>query len=403
MEIPSSVNWGSLEGAGKWFNVPFHQIDIRFSDEEELEIERYCQKIKENIEKDKMTPMERWKATIEGQEVDRFLVEAIPATPYPTRVLDGFGNVIKPIDAFRYPKLFLKSQLAFCARFGTDYPDVYSFTYGESEWGGKAKLLEMAHPVLVEPGVKTMEDVERLKVPNPYRDGQYPLMLWAMHTMKEIFKKHGLAGVVPVVASCCVRGTTMLQLSIRGLKQGYLDPIKNPDIYHKLMPLSNELAINYAKALRDVGVDIVWCCCHHATHPPEVFKEHIAKYDAEFAKKSGIDGWGYAFNQEKHVSIMHEAGGYDTVKYLMFDTLTPPEFARKFTKEINKPYIAIIEDKKLMEGSSKIEEYVKQLIKIGTSAPGVGFGLSAGTIDYWTPPECIDAYVKYAKQYGKLK
>ncbi len=60
------VNWGSMENAPKWFNTLWTMLEFPFSEEEELEIERFCQKIKQNIEKDKMTPWERWNAMVKG-------------------------------------------------------------------------------------------------------------------------------------------------------------------------------------------------------------------------------------------------------------------------------------------------------------------------------------------------
>ena len=396
------VNWGKLEGAPKWFNTPWKKLDFRFSEEEELEIERYTEKIKENIEEDKMTPMERWNATMEGQEVDRILVYLAPLTTYSIRVLDGFSNAVKPIDSFRNPKLFLKAHMAFAARFGTDCIDFYTLSYGESLWGGKAKLLELAHPVMTEPGVKSMEDADRLVVPDPRKHGLYPGDLWAVNKCKQIFKKYGLEGVMPILASCCSPPAWIVATCVRGLKNGFLDPIRNVDLWHKLIEKTTKFEIDYAKALWEADADVVWCCQHHSAWPPKVFREHIAPYDARLAKEGPLHGWGYAFNQEKHVEILRELGGYDPVKWVALDTETPVEFARQFTKEMNKAYTCIETDKTLATNPKTIEDAVKEHMKIGTSTPGVGFGMVAGSIDYWTPPENCDAFVKYVKEYGKF-
>jgi len=395
------VNWGSMEDAPKWFNTPWTKLDFPFSEEEELEIERYCQKIKQNIEKDKMTPWERWNAMVNGQEVDMIHVQIHPETTYSIKALDGYADAVKPIDSFKHPKLFLKAHLASIARFGSFVPQIYSYSYGESEWGGKAKYLERAHPVMIEPGVKTPEDVDRLVVPDPRKDGAYPGMLWMIHNMKAAFKKYGLGEMIPVGASCCTPPEWIVGQSMRGLKAGFLEPMKNPDLWHKEIRKTTDFAIQYAKALREAGADIVWCCQHHSAWPPKVFKDHIAQYCGEFAKKGPLDGWAYAGNQEAHVQIAADAGAYDPFQFLQFATETPVEAMRKFTKEINKAYICCEPDKAILTDLPTLEATVKQHIKIGTSTPGVGFGMAVGAIDYWTPPQNVDAFIKYVKQFGK--
>lgn len=396
------VNWGVLDGAPKWFNTPWTKLDFPFSEEEELEIARYCEKIKQNIEKDKMTPWERWNAMLEGQEVDRIHVQIHPETTYSVKVLDGYADAVKPIDSFKNPKLFLKAHLASIARFGSHVPQIYSLSYGESEWGGKAKYLERAHPVMYESGVKTLEDADRLEVPDPRKDGTYPGMLWMIHQMKEKFKEHGLGNLIPVGASCCVPPEWIVALSVRGLKSGFLDPIKNLDMWHKLIRKTTDFEVGYARALREAGADIVWCCQHHSAWPPKVFQEQIAPYCAELAKRSPLDGWAYASNQETHVQIMADAGGYEPVKFVEYTTETPVEFIRKFTKEIDRAYITCEPDKALLTDLPTIEATVKHHIKVGTSTPGVGFGMACGAIDYWTPPANVDAFIKYVKEYGKF-
>ena len=288
------VNWGFMEGAPKWFNTPWTKLDFPFSEEEELEIERYCEKIKQNIEKDKMTPWERWNAMVKGQEVDMIHVQIHPETTYSIKALDGYADAVKPIDSFKHPKLFLKAHLATMAKFGSFVPQIYSYSYGESEWGGKAKYLERAHPVMFETGVKTPEDADRLEVPDPRKDGAYPGMLWMIHNMKEKFKKYGLGNLMPVGASCCAPPEWIVAQFMRGLKTGFLDPIRNPDMWHKLIRKTTDFEMGYAKALREAGADIVWCCQHHSAWPPKVFQEQIAPYCAELAKKGPLDGWAYA-------------------------------------------------------------------------------------------------------------
>ncbi|MGB5156758.1 hypothetical protein [Desulfobacterium sp. N47] len=66
------IKLGKMKGAGPYYGKSLDELNASLSwgPEEEREIERYCEKIHNNIKEEEMTPMERFKATMEGKERD---------------------------------------------------------------------------------------------------------------------------------------------------------------------------------------------------------------------------------------------------------------------------------------------------------------------------------------------
>ena len=59
---------GKMENGPDWYGTPLDKLHFEWSKEEELMIERFCNKILENCEEEEMTPLERFEATWEGTE-----------------------------------------------------------------------------------------------------------------------------------------------------------------------------------------------------------------------------------------------------------------------------------------------------------------------------------------------
>jgi hypothetical protein len=49
-----------FKGAPYWYGTPLDELDFEWSPEERLELERYCEKILENVAEEEMTPHQRF-------------------------------------------------------------------------------------------------------------------------------------------------------------------------------------------------------------------------------------------------------------------------------------------------------------------------------------------------------
>jgi uroporphyrinogen-III decarboxylase len=240
-----------IEGAPYWYNTPIEKLDFEWSREEKVEIERYCAKILKNIEEEGgMTPLERWKAAMWGKPKDRMVMGIHTANTYITRTMDGFSDAMKPIDVYRYPKLWVKAHLAAVARFGLDYANQHAINYGEDMWGGQSKMIEYGNPIMSgPPPIKTMEDTEGIPIPDPYKDGLYPGYLWAFREYRRILDEYKIP--LPVWGSICVGPTLTVMMCMMGWAEFAIGLRKNPELVRRCLDLSTEWLIRYGKAQID--------------------------------------------------------------------------------------------------------------------------------------------------------
>ena len=238
-------------GAPYWYNTPMEELDFEWSREERLEIERYCEKILKNIEEEGgMTPLERWRATMWGKPRDRMMFGLHTANVYVPRTLDSFSDAIKPIDVYRYPKLFVKAHLATVARFGLDYAQPHTINYGEDMWGGQSKMIEYGNPIMDgPPPIKSLEDLEGAPIPDPRKDGLYPGYLWGYGQLRKIYDEYNIPH--PVWGSICVGPTLLPMMGMLGWTEFSMALRKNPELVRRCVELATEWLIRYGKAMID--------------------------------------------------------------------------------------------------------------------------------------------------------
>ncbi len=107
-----------------------------------------------------------------------------------------------------------------------------------------------SQPVKVEFAVKTVEDVDRLGVPDPRKDGKMPVVLRAVEILS------GEVGEdLPVIAAVCA--PFELAVRVRGMTEVMRDLMLRPEILRRTMKIATETAIEYGKALTDSGASAI--------------------------------------------------------------------------------------------------------------------------------------------------
>ena len=240
-----------MQGAPEWYGRHLDELEFEWSPEEEVEIERYCEKILRNVAEEEMTPLERFKAHMEGKPKDRKLITVETLETYPPRTLDSWADAIKPIDLYKYPKLLVKAKLATVARFKLDFPSENIITYTEEIFGGHAKMIDYGNPGAVgEPPIKSMADLEGLEVPDPYCTGLFPGWLWAHKELRRIIDKYHLP--LPIWASIGSDPTCVAILGMMGWS-GFLQALrKNPELARRCSDLGAEWDIKLGRAMIEV-------------------------------------------------------------------------------------------------------------------------------------------------------
>ena len=395
-----------LEGAPYWYSTHLDQLSFEWSYEEELEIERYCDKILKNIAEEEMTPRQRFEATMAGRERDRLLIEALYFNPYAVQTLDSAADALKPIDVCRNPKLLVKAHLATLARFALDLPALYPISYTHDLWGGRAQMTEYGNPRMVgDPPIKSVADLESVEVPDPEKDGLYPGYLWACREIKRIFTKHGVDKVMPLWISIIGPLVTSME-SMIGWNQFLIALHKNPELCRRTMELATEWAIKFGQAAIDAGADCLVMCAYPGVMPIKG-NEWMIEYYVNIGKALGyqVPLW-FALTYEKALAWFpviyeKEAVGPKSFRGWLCAEMDYQKVV-DFSREHDLYCSCALSDSVLLNGPiSAIEEETKRRCEYGKSHSKFAIGMAA--VDYLTPPANFEAAIAAAKRYGKLR
>ncbi|MFC2017821.1 hypothetical protein ACFLTQ_00765 [Chloroflexota bacterium] len=234
-----------------WYNTPLEKLDFEWSREEKVLIDRNCDQIRKNIDEEGgMTPLERWKATMFGGDKDRMLTYLATMTVYASHAMDSHCDAIKPIDIYRYPKLFLLAHLATAARFKLDYCNFHNINYGEDMWGGQSRMIDYGNPIIEPPyPVQSMEDFEGMPIPDTRKDGLYPGYLWANREYRRILEEHNLP--LPLWTSICPGPDLLMMMGMTGWTEFSMFLRRKPELIKKGMDIATEFLIGFGKSMID--------------------------------------------------------------------------------------------------------------------------------------------------------
>lgn len=395
-----------LKGAPQWYGTPLEQLEFEWSREEKLELERYCRKILRNAAEEEMSPRERFEATMAGSEKDRLLIEALYFNLYAVRTLDSAVHALKPIDMYRIPKLLVKAHLATVARFALDFPTLYPISYTHELWGGTAQMMEYGNPRMIgDPPIKSVADLEGIKVPDPQEIGLFPGYLWACREMKRVFTEYGVDKIIPLWVSIIDPLGTVME-SMIGWARFMIALRKDIKLCRQAMDIATEWSIRLGQAMIDMGADCIMMCSYPGIIPIEG-NEWVLEYYVRIGNVLGCQAplW-YGLTFEKALDwlpVMYERGAVGPNSFrgwfcTEMDNRTVVDFSREHDLYCSSAPL----DKVLINGPiSVIEEEIRKRCEYGKPYPKFAIGIAA--VDYLTPQVNFEAAVAAAKKYGKLK
>ncbi len=302
-----------LEGAPYWYGTHMNKLDFEWSLEEEQELERYCEKILRNIEEEEMSPRDRWLAHMHAKlgdikNADRKLMVVSPCVVFPTRTLDSYGDMLRPIDLYKSPKLLVKGSMATVARFKLDYACWANIAYGEDIWGGRGKMVDYGNPCPIgDPPVKTMKDLEKIEVPDPLSAGLFPGYLWANREMRRILTKYNIP--MAMFTSFCPGASEIAQQSLLGWTQFQVALRKDPELVHACCNKAHQYNIRFGRAMIDACEPEGQYCCQFTGGFPMKGNEWIADLWLELAKDLKAYSMTKPFYKNRNLPI-HLSHGY---------------------------------------------------------------------------------------------
>jgi uroporphyrinogen decarboxylase len=194
--------------------------------------------------KDQMTPLERMKAFSEGKEIDR-----LPCFPFVGSLAAKVVgiNVSELRDS---GKVLANAHIQAYKTFGYDGLNIYTHLYTVAEAMGANVIHPLDEvPHLDDPLIEDIAEIDGLKMPDPFKDGQLPDFLEAVKiALDQVGKEVGV--------STNIIGTLTTVSFILGTEKMSRMLVRNPEAVHKLCEMVFQANIKMADAVIDMGAGI---------------------------------------------------------------------------------------------------------------------------------------------------
>ncbi|MCP8323424.1 MAG: uroporphyrinogen decarboxylase family protein [Candidatus Methylarchaceae archaeon HK02M2] len=165
-------------------------------------------------------------------------------------VLNELGVTMR--DVYYSAQGIAKTQMKAREMFGHD--NVMSpwgcITVEAEALGSKIEKKEMDYPKIVEYILKDSEEVDKLEVPDPLKDGRMPMILESLNILVDTVGKD--TTVVGFMSS----PFTILD-GIRGFDKILKDILINPDLLKKMLKITTHTCIEYGRSMIDQGVNVI--------------------------------------------------------------------------------------------------------------------------------------------------
>lgn len=167
-------------------------------------------------------------------------------------VYPAMGNIglkltgYKLYEVYNSPQKQLEVAKAMDAEFGGDF--VYPVDYGVilvETLGIPLLKPDYDFPSTIENPIKDREILSKLKVPDPYNDGNMPVYLESLKLIADNFDKPLMGALV---------GPFTLAVELGGAEHVARNIIKDPDFIQELLDFCTEVVYVYAKAMVEAGV-----------------------------------------------------------------------------------------------------------------------------------------------------
>ena len=341
-----------------------------------------------------MNSLERCLAAIHHKRPDR-----IPVIPQPSHVFARLAGY----DLLEYsqdPRKMANAHMEGIERFGFDGTVMGGDTAILAEaCGAPAEHTATYGPRLTGHLLEKLEDVRKLKIIDPWKDGR--LRNW-IEAVRIILEKMGNDYCIIARAD---QGAFSLACLLRGLENAMLDFAMNeqPELLHELLQYCNACILEFIKALKSVGAPVVTSgegLAGPSVVSPKIYNQYALPYEIQLAKETKKLGVPLAIHIcGKTDKILEQ---WVTTEAEIFEIDHKTDFTKARQLTIGKTCLFGNLDCSgvLIEGSPElVEEKAKEVIDI--CMPDSGFILSSGClIGANTPPENLQALAESAKKYG---
>ncbi|WXG46161.1 MAG: uroporphyrinogen decarboxylase family protein [Candidatus Atabeyarchaeum deiterrae] len=341
-----------------------------------------------------LSPFDRVRSAIELRETDR-----VPVVPEITYTCGRLVH-LKFSEALKSAEKMAKALVTGYKEFG--YDGIYagwegSFTVTAEAMGSKLKIPDDGIPSVDGALVNQETDLDKIRIPDPKRDGRLPLHLQSIKLIRE-----SVGDKVPIFSY--VPGPLTLSGLLRKTDVLMLDLIRNPKMVHSMNRLTMEASKAFALAKIESGADVIVVADPSASTTmisPKMFEGYSLPYLKEIlnqiSKAGAIPSLHICGQTTPILEGMVESGA----KILELDSQVNLKEAKhrvgaKICIQGNVNPTGI-----LMQGS--VDDVIREARRcIEDAAKGGGFILSSGCeVPYEAKIANIKSLVEAALKFGK--
>lgn len=343
--------------------------------------------------KPQMTPRERMNAFAKGEPIDRVI--AVPDMGVTMIHVTG----VKASEYYRNAQMMCDLEVKLFDLLAQDSVSISTSLRGVAEaMGAKVGYPDYNISYLLEPAIQSPEEIHRLKIANPIKDGNLPTLLKAIELTYDALSHK-------VDVSAAMSGPLSVAASVLGTERLLKWMIKHPEALHEVMSKVAESNDNYIKevAKRGVGIGFADPVSSTSLISPEQFRKFSLPYlkqNIETVRKhtGGRPGIHICGKSRRLWEDVMEAG----ISNFSIDNEEDLEEAKivmgdKVIITGNVPPVEVI-----YRGTKEaIEQSVRECFEKGKDSKK-GYILSTGCqIPMGTPIEKIQMFMDAANRFGK--
>jgi len=337
-----------------------------------------------------MTSVERILAAVDLKAVDR-----VPVIAQVFAHAATYGDV--PLAKYLQDgRTLAKCQIKALKRHAYDAVFALMDLYVETEaLGSQMRYFKAKYPRVKEYVLKDKRDIDRLKYPDPNKDGRMPELLKAAGVLRETLGEQTL--IVGAVA-----GPMTLVTQLLGLETALFLAVDDTDAFLHLLDFCTEVAMRFGLAQLEAGVHLPVVFDPSSSPeviPPQFYREFIVprlkRLFTQLKEAGSVCNWLHTTgNTEQILPYYPELG----VELANIDYVVDPQKAMKALPETcidgNLTPLSFV-----MDPADSIMEKAFELLKQFSNRQG--FILSSGCeIPYEANPETISAMVRSVKEAG---
>jgi uroporphyrinogen decarboxylase len=346
-----------------------------------------------------MHPRERFIQAMNRQEPDQ-----VPVCPWLTS--DFFQGTYNLSAEEWYGSLDhqLKAMLEFYERF----PDMQYFPGFRASYGSTVEASSLGCKVVwpkdatpyAEPVIQDLaQDLPRLKVGDPHKDGRMPQVMDLYAELKVRLEPYGYE-----VTSGFLHGPIDVAAEIRGITDFFMDLYRNPDSIHTILEIVTETCIAFANAQYEAAGKTMLHILISDDSGSQLSRAHWEEFALPYHKRlfeslpEGVVGAIHNCSRISHLIDLYAETGAGMVQF--GEDLSVEDAKKKIGDRMsllgNLSPIGV-----LSTGTpDEVEAACRRVILVG----GEGGGLllsSSGSVNRNTPVENIEAMVRAAEKYGR--